>query len=447
MRFAPLVLSSTFALAACSSSDPVAPDAGAATPPTSQCVAPTGAGTRHDGESITADTTWTAADSPHRITYSPTVRAGATLRIEPCAEVRIAGGYGLLVEGRLEALGTAETPIAITADDPAAPFGYLEVRGGFADLAYVSISGGGAEEPNGNAMLEVWGASTDQRTDNARLRHVALTGSEQHGLTLERSGALTADSTDVVIHGAKLAPVAVYGSALVGSVPAGDYTGNGADEIVVVARDPMIEDTTWHARGVPYHLGDANQNGADFRVGASTGAALATWTIEPGVTIRAADAARILVQKSGDAITGSIVARGTAAAPVVFTSASASPAPGLWRGLVFEAAPAATTALDHVEIRYAGGPSQANSFHCEPGSDGSYSRDEDAALAVFGEPASAFLTHSLLADSAADGVDLAYHGAALDFAAGNTFTGIARCRVTLPRSTDGSCPTPVPACQ
>ena len=434
-----LLALAALALVACGSS--------AGSGPASTCPTLSGPGTTHAGETISADVTWTAAGSPHVITYTPTVVAGATLRLEPCAEVRIEAGHGLLVAGRLEAIGSPEQPITLAALDPARPFGFIEVRAGFADLAYVHLANGGAVGPNSNAMLDVWGASTPQRTENARLRHVTLTGSEQYGLTLERSGTLTADSTDVVVQGAKLAPVMVRGAELVGGVPVGSYTGNGLDELVVIARDPMLEDTTWPARGVPYRLGDADKDGNDLRIGSSAAAGLVTWTLEPGVTVRVADGGRILVQRSGSASAGSIIAIGAAAAPIVFTSTSAAPAPGRWRGIAFEATNAPSTALDYVELRDAGGPSYANSFHCEPGSAGAYSVDEDAALALYGEPTGAFLTRSLIADSAGDAVDLAYSGSSVSFLEGNTFAGIARCRQTLPRSTDGTCPNPVPVCE
>ena len=442
-----------FTLAGCPSAESPAPSltalyAGAVDGlPAAICVTPGGAGTRHDGETIATDITWTAAGSPHVITYTPTVSATGTLRIEPCAVVQIQPGYGLAVKGRLEALGTAAQPILITAADPAQPFSYVEVLGGFADLAYVTLSGGGAAGPNSDAVLDVWGSSTPLRTENARLRHVTISGSMQFGLTLERSGTLTADSTDVTILGANLGPVMVRGSALVGGLCDGNYTGNGVDEILVIDRDFMSEDTTWHDRGVPYRIGDATMNGADFRVGLSSGAALTTWTVEAGATIRVTPSGRITFSHATTGTTGTILARGTAARPIVFTSAALAPAPGQWRGLVFDGAPTPGTALDHVEIRYAGGPSQSSSFHCEAGSAGVTSRDEDAALAFFGEPAGQVLTNALIADSAADAVDLAYTGNPVDFLAGNTFTNIARCRLTLPRTPpSGACPSPVPAC-
>jgi hypothetical protein len=65
-------------------------------------AAPTGAGTTHDKE-ITSDETWTAAASPHRVTYH--VRMVATVTVEPCATVLVDEGYTLTV-GKSDGKGT-----------------------------------------------------------------------------------------------------------------------------------------------------------------------------------------------------------------------------------------------------------------------------------------------------------------------------------------------------
>jgi hypothetical protein len=409
------------------------------------CPTPSGPGTTHNGDDVTANTTWTAAGSPHHITYSVRVREAATLSLEPCAVVTIDEGYGFGVDGRLEALGTAEHPITITAADPAKPWGFLEVWGGYADLQYANLSKGGAPGPNSYAMLDVWG-KTDARVEHARLRHVTLTDAVEYGLTLERQGMLSADSTDVTISGAKKFPVQVRGSALVGSLPPGKYTGNGTDEVLVIANGFMLEDTTWHDRGVPYRVGDENGNGTDFRIGDYAGAVV-TWTVEAGVKLKAASGVRYYFQGATTGTTSAFIAHGTADKPIVFTSAKATPAPGDYRGLVFEKETHSTTAMDHLEVRFAGGASQANGFHCESGSAGEVGVSEDAAVAFYGTPAAGVLTSSLFADSAANAVDLAYTGDGVDFLASNTFTNIGKCKVTMPRPPPGGrCPNPVPVC-
>lgn len=113
------LLASTIALAlgllaACGSSNN-SPDGGSGLPDTaaaSSCAIPTGPRTSHEGI-LTADERWTAAASPHVVTFDMTVRTGATLTLEPCAVVTIKKGYAIVVEGHLVAAGSALQPVDI----------------------------------------------------------------------------------------------------------------------------------------------------------------------------------------------------------------------------------------------------------------------------------------------------------------------------------------------
>ena len=70
-------------------------------------------------------------------------------------------------------------------------------------------------------------------------------------------------------------------------------------------------------------------------------------TIEEGVKVQIAKGERVDIK-------GGLVVTGTDAAPVVFTSADASPNPGDWEGIVFEATTLAGTSVDHARVEYAG---------------------------------------------------------------------------------------------
>src|SRR5687767_13732808 len=98
----PLLLLTSLCLAACGEppvTPPITPPdmAGPIDPtnPGGDCPELTGAGTQHAGF-ITADETWTAADSPHVVMSELSVR-GATLTIEPCAVVVLAEGVNFVV--------------------------------------------------------------------------------------------------------------------------------------------------------------------------------------------------------------------------------------------------------------------------------------------------------------------------------------------------------------
>ncbi|HEX7602059.1 MAG TPA: hypothetical protein VF316_10655 [Polyangiaceae bacterium] len=432
-------LISLVTLCHCNPSDPTTPtpDGGAV----NTCAAPTGPGTKHGGDAVTTDTVWRAADGPHTVTFGFSVQKGATLTIEPCAEVRIQGGYGITVNGTLKAEGTASQPIHVVADDATKPWSGIIFYGGTGSFSYATLENGGdPADPNILALLDLRDTNATSRQELVRLDHVTLKTSAQFGLSLRSNATLTKDSDALTISGAKLGPVRTW-PGMAGNIPAGTYTGNDVDEINVVAEDNMNEDTTWHARGVPYRLGNG-KNGNDMRVGkASTGSPKVTFTVEAGVTVKVTAAGRILMSLATPVTTGVLVANGTADKPIVFTSASPTPAAGDWTGLWFDG-PEAANHLDYVHVDYAGGPSQAKSFHCDL--QGTLNEAEDSAILIFGQPPSAFVTNSTITNSAGYGVGRAWSGDLVDFVPTNTFAQNATCKESYPRDKNGACPATVP---
>ena len=96
-----------------------------------------------------------------------------------------------------------------------------------------------------------------------------------------------------------------------------DTAGNGGATIVDVEAQDITADTTWSAENT-YVL-----KGKVFVTGA-------TLTIEPGTVIRGETGSALVITKDGD-----IVAEGTAAAPIVFTSSKdTGAAKGDWGGVV-----------------------------------------------------------------------------------------------------------------
>jgi len=413
-----------------------APDVGAA------CPAP-GAGTKHTGTDIAADTVWRAVDSPHVVTYTTRINKGATLTIEPCSQVLFEGTHGLNVEGKLVARGTPTQRITFGRGTAATAWTYLAGYGGSIDLASATLTGGGsASGANGFAALDVRADPALPRTPLLRVEDVVVEGSELHGVSLRGSAGFVAGSQGLVVRGAAKSAVRAA-PHLVQDLPAGQYTGNSADEILVVAEGNMLEDTTWKDRGVPYRVGDENGNGKLLPIGSTAPPAVrAQLTLEAGVKVRVAATGRIQLSKAGvpSVTTGAIVAQGTSAKPIVFSSAQKTPAAGDWVGLVFDDVPDAADKLDHVRIEYAGGWSGASSFHCDLKGKGGYDEAETGALLIFGQPAASFLTNSTIADSAGYGVDLAYYGTTVDFMATNTFERLATCKQSTPRDAKGACP-------
>ena len=418
--------------------------------PANECAAAVGPGTKHGSDAVTADTVWKASDSPHIVTSGFTIEAAATLTIEPCAKVMFdggSGGYGITVRGKLVAEGTPSKRITFDAVDPAKPWSGLTTdpsTAGMISLASATLSNGGASDnPNILALLDMRSAAAGPPTERLRAKDVTLTGSQQYGVVLRAGATFTADSSNLVVSGSMLFPVRAD-ARLTTNIPSGTYTGNTNDEILLDLGSDVSNDTPLHDRGVPYRLGGLQgvNAGKVMAVGISgPTAVVATLTVEAGVTIRASATSSIELKKdSSQNAVGRLVVQGTAAKPVIFTSASATPAAGDWQGIVFDA-PDAIDSIDHARVEYAGGPSQASSFHCDPLSvTGGFSKNEDAAIAIYGKPASAFVTNTSIVSSAGDGIGRSWSGDLVDFLATNTFDKIAACKQSYPRATNGSCP-------
>lgn len=422
----------------------------------------------HESEFLEVDTVWSADCGPHVITNFVRVGEGVTLTIEPGARVELAKDASLQVgmesyakAGSLSAKGTLERPITFTRHD-AEPWTAIAVQyPSVATFEHTVIEGGGADDPmTANASLMIRGDYKLPRKDMATLAHVTIRDSVGPGLWIRECGALTAASTDLTVTGSGKAdasdmthfPVSVSPTALT-TFPAGTYTGNAVDEILIDTEDTslgvpdVLEDVTVHERGVPYRVGMFA--GGSLRFGTDDAHPQSTLTIEAGVTMRfpkgddAASGGAIVMTIETDSASSelpgtTLVAKGTADKPIVFTSAAATPSAGDWRGLWFGLGANADNVLDHVVIEYAGSDILAGGFACPP------DHSNNGAIAIMGGPAAkAFLTNSVIRHSASAGVlrgwDL-MQGAAVDFKPTNTFEDITECDQTVMALDQGDCP-------
>lgn len=419
-------------------STPAADGGGADAEVPKACAPVSGVGTKHDA--ATVDETWTAAASPHVIETSLSIPAGHTITIEPCAVVRLSGSGGMIVEGKLLALGTADKRIVFERAEASSAWRSIETRkGAEVRLAYVDIDGGGKDVPG---ALDLRGDQETATQPILFVDHVNVKGSESVGVNVREGGGFAAGSSTLAVTGSKSFPISIWGRAA-GTLPTGPFTGNGTDEILLPAtggRDDIREDTTFADRGVPYRVGASSGSGM-INVAASGSVPLLT--IEAGVTLRFSKGARLVVDATNNVANGALAVLGTAARPVVFTSAEATPAAGDWVGLVLEGAADARTKITYAQISYAGASSQVSSFGCP--SPGAASFSNDAAIVVAGGlPSNAFVTNTAIANSAGEGIVRGWTGDAIDFLPTNTFSNIARCNQTFPKPAASVCPDPAP---
>ncbi len=342
---------------------------------------------------IAADTTWTASNV-YVVTCDVTVEPGATLRIEAGTVVKLTlslyGSNGLIINGQLEAAGTAEAPVVFTSleDDEyggdtngdgaattGAPGQWSAITFGSGSrgrLTYAIVRyGGGYYYFYGTkALIRNFGG-------DVVLDRVTLEGSGMYGLYAE-------------------SPVTVTRSRIAGNNSAGLYynrpgMGSGleiTDNVfsgwagqVAFAEDRNPGPVTLRGnRGdsgsVPFTLGGVLRNAltwdngsdfvmslqseGDFEVAAGGSLILAPGSVVKSGFNRYSESGNLIIN-------GHFEATGTAEAPIVFTSleddeyggdtngdgAATSPSPGDWGAITFGSG--SRGRLAHAIVRYGGG--------------------------------------------------------------------------------------------
>ena len=407
----------------------------------STCVPPTGAGTSHG--SINAAQTWTQAGSPHTVPFDIGISAAVT--IEPCAVVRIvkSGTVTINPTGSLIAAGALGQPITIEALSPGQPWSSIRNLGGKLSLSHVVLTGGGAPLNTNPAYAGALHMQSPGLSGSLHVDDVEITGSASQGVYINGPVGFDASSQNLRVSGSAGYPVHVY-ARVVGSVPSGRYTGNAHDEIAIAGSGgPVVDDQTLHERGVPYHVG-SGADGGRLDVQAPVGNPVAVLSIEPGVSMRFPPGGTLNIDTNGaNPARGALIAVGgaTPAQAIVFTSDQAQPKAGDWLGLAFNGAVDPRTRLQNTRVEFAGGASATGGNSCPfPGI-----AINDAAIRIFGPPATQFITNSEIRSSARFGIDRGWRADLQpDFLASNAFTAVAACKQTTPRTANGVCPTTPP---
>lgn len=322
---------------------------------------------------ITSDTTWAGAGTVHIVANSISVLAPATLTIAECAVVKLKAGVELSVQGgstttaRLVAAGTHATTGAVYfVKNDAQRWGRLHGvnQNSLIDLEFAVLSGGGnMGGANRNAVIFMQGSGV--LPDPVLTVNGTKIPSNPGAAIYLSDAAFTPASKALRITGATDFAMAMPAMAL-GSIPTGTYTGNTVNEALVVENANIFDDLT-----IATHLPIRFQT-ASIHVGglAPSFVPNLTLTLKAGVTLKieSPDTGPTLIT-FGDLgqspnKNAALVALGTAALPVTFTSGNVSPSPGDWAGIWL--ATSVGSKLNHVVIEDAGGNAHIGPKSCGP---------------------------------------------------------------------------------
>ena len=326
---------------------------------------------------IAADTTWTV-DNVYLISGQAALNAGVTLTIEPGTVVKFqtsgATRGKLVINGTLLAEGTAQGRIVFTSvhDDSfggdtnnnggatwpaAADWDSLTFSStGWGTLEYIWIGYGGSVDGN----LVVNGADVNlansfvYASGNDGMRWINGARGSASGNTISTSlryGIALLGGSTPTVSGNTVAHSRSYAVYMEGNSPApfsGNVAyGNGYNGIGVYG---TLTTGTWHAN-LPYIA-------TQTLTLESTG----SLTLLPGTVVK-------FLSNTSLAIRGTLIAVGTEAAPIVFTSikddayagdtqqdgGATKPAPGDWGALYFaDSSNDADSLLEHIVMRYGG---------------------------------------------------------------------------------------------
>ena len=268
---------------------------------------------------ISANTTWTLANSPYVVTSSVTVNNNATLTIEPGVQVRFNVNTGLTIgsgtAGILKAQGTTTAPITFTSNSATPAPGQwngiaftLTTAASILDRCVIEYGGAGINDTNVRV-----------NSSTPTIQNCTIRSSDGHGIFVTGANVRPILLGNAVTANGRY-PLRLQIDAFPTSFSGNTFTANGL-QLIELFGGSVTANTTMPHPGIPYAV---TSSVSVFNN--------ATLTTAPGAQLRF-NANTGLTLGAGTA--GILNARGTSAQPITLTSNSATPAPGQWNGITF----------------------------------------------------------------------------------------------------------------
>lgn len=297
---------------------------------------------------ITANTRWSLAGSPYRVTSTVTVSNNATLTVDPGVVVRFAANTGLVLgaatPGTLLARGAAALPITFTTDNAVPAPGqwnglWLDNTTSHSIMDYCVVEFGGAGSNDANVRID----SATPTIIRSTIRR-----SDGYGLFITGVRPVITDNAFADNSGY---PLYVEVENFPSQLRNNTFTSNSIQAVRLLG-GTLGADLTLPAPGLPYVVSSSItvQSGNNYPP--------VTLALEPGTTLQFAAGTGLVIGDGSQK--GVLHALGTAAQPITFTSASAAPASGQWNGVAFESTTPASI-MDYCVVEYGGaGTNNAN---------------------------------------------------------------------------------------
>jgi RHS repeat-associated protein len=311
-------------------------------------------------------TTWNNPDVVYWLEADVTVPVGSTLVIDPGQIIKLGGfgsGNNVIVDGTLNAQGTAAAPVIFTSKQDDSAGGDTNNDGSKSspspyDWGQIEFAGTSTNDVLNDVTVRYGSnyAAAEVVVDDASptITNCTFSNSGNYGVVLTGSDAtLTGDTFQANGLGGDGSGAIDMDQASQPVLSGLTFTGNFVNGVSVEGGSLPAGTTKWNLPGAVFWL---NAN-----VTVPTGSTL---VIDPGLVLKFGglyESAEIVVQ-------GGLQAEGTAAQPIIFTSkqdesaggntnnagsTASPPGPGNWSGIQFTSTSTANV-LDYVEVRYGG---------------------------------------------------------------------------------------------